>query len=64
MIVGLSLCLLNGGIFPLDHIPDQLRSILEREQRIQSRSGSDCIRKLPKVEFLGLVVAMSAAKYD
>ena len=41
MIVGLSLCLLNGGIFPIDHIPDQFRSILEREERIQMRSGSD-----------------------
>ena len=38
MIVGLSLCLLNGGVFPLDHIPDQFRSILEREQRTQLRS--------------------------
>ena len=41
MIVGLSRCLLNGGIFPLDHIPEQSRSILEREERIQSRSGSE-----------------------
>ena len=41
MIVGLSPCILNGGIFPIDHIPDQFRSILEREERIQMRSGSD-----------------------
>ena len=35
IIVGLSLCLLNGGIFPCDHIPDQFRSMHEREQRVQ-----------------------------
>ena len=41
MIVGLSLCLHSGGIFPIDHIPDQFRSILEMVERIQMRSGSD-----------------------
>ena len=41
MIVGISLCLLNGGTYPIDDIPDQFWSILEREQRVQSRSGSD-----------------------
>ena len=29
MIVGVSLSLLNGGIFPIDDIPDQFRNILK-----------------------------------
>ena len=41
MIVGVSLSLLNGGIFPIDDIPDEFRSILEWEHEIELISGSD-----------------------
>ena len=32
MVVGTSLCLLNGVIFPIHDIPEAFRAILEREQ--------------------------------
>ena len=41
MVVGVSLTQLNGGIFPIDDIPDEFRSILKWEHEIESRSGSD-----------------------
>ena len=36
MVVGTSLCLLNGGIFPINDIPEGFRAILEREQTVPS----------------------------
>ena len=41
MFVGVSLSLLNAGIFPIDGIPDDFRSIIEQEHEIELRSGSD-----------------------
>ena len=41
MVVGASLCLLIGGIFPIDDIPEGFRAILEREQTIHFQMGRD-----------------------
>ena len=38
---GVSLSLPNGGIFPIDDIPDDFRSIVEWEHEIELISGSD-----------------------
>ena len=41
IFVGVSLSQLNDGIFPIDDIPVEFRSILEQEHEIELRSGSD-----------------------
>ena len=42
IFVGVSLSLINCGIFPIDDLSVEFRSILEWEDEIESRSGSDC----------------------
>ena len=39
MHVGVSLCILNGEIFPFDDIPAEFKSILEQEHEIELNSS-------------------------
>ena len=40
IFVGVSLSLLSGGIFPIDDIPVEFRSIVDPDHEIELRSGS------------------------